>query len=53
MIAFSLLARLLPSGDVQSVQLRQDLPPGLLPDALADANPLNLWRRIDGRLSQS
>lgn len=30
----------------------QDLPPGLLPDALADDNPLNLWRRIDGRLSQ-
>jgi NADP-dependent aldehyde dehydrogenase len=31
----------------------QDLPDGLLPKALADGNPLNLWRRIDGRLSHN
>lgn len=28
----------------------QDLPPGLLPDALAPGNPLGIWRRIDGAL---
>jgi alpha-ketoglutaric semialdehyde dehydrogenase len=27
----------------------QDLPPGLLPEALRDGNPLKLWRRIDGQ----
>jgi alpha-ketoglutaric semialdehyde dehydrogenase len=31
----------------------QDLPAGLLPQALADGNPLNLWRRIDGQLGRS
>jgi NADP-dependent aldehyde dehydrogenase len=31
----------------------QDLPAGLLPAALVDGNPLNLWRRIDGRLGRS
>ena len=28
----------------------QDVPPELLPDALADGNPLNLLRMIDGKL---
>ena len=28
----------------------QDLPEALLPEALRDANPLHLWRRIDGVL---
>ena len=28
----------------------QDMPEALLPDSLKDANPLNLWRRIDGKL---
>jgi alpha-ketoglutaric semialdehyde dehydrogenase len=31
----------------------QDLPLELLPDALADGNPLRLWRRIDGQLGRS
>ncbi|TDV33634.1 NADP-dependent aldehyde dehydrogenase [Paraburkholderia caballeronis] len=31
----------------------QDLPSGLLPEALADRNPLNLWRRVEGQLSRS
>ena len=30
----------------------QDLPKTLLPSAVADGNPDNLWRRIDGRLTQ-
>ena len=29
----------------------QDLPSALLPEALRDGNPLNLWRRVDGVLS--
>ena len=29
----------------------QDLPAALLPEALRDGNPLNLWRRVDGVLS--
>ncbi|KQQ79438.1 aldehyde dehydrogenase (NADP(+)) [Aureimonas sp. Leaf324] len=29
----------------------QDLPDGLLPDALKDANPLGLWRRMDGKMT--
>jgi NADP-dependent aldehyde dehydrogenase len=28
----------------------QDLPDSLLPQALRDANPLGIWRRVDGRL---
>ncbi|MET0452994.1 MAG: aldehyde dehydrogenase (NADP(+)) [Mycobacterium sp.] len=31
----------------------QDVPNALLPNAIADGNPDGLWRRIDGRLSQS
>jgi NADP-dependent aldehyde dehydrogenase len=31
----------------------QDLPAALLPQALADGNPLDLWRRIDGQLGRS
>lgn len=31
----------------------QDLPQALLPDALKDGNPLKLWRRLDGQLSQA
>jgi alpha-ketoglutaric semialdehyde dehydrogenase len=27
----------------------QGMPDGLLPDALKDANPLNIWRIIDNR----
>ena len=30
----------------------QDVPKSLLPSAIADGNPDNLWRRIDGRLEQ-
>ncbi|HMO28514.1 aldehyde dehydrogenase (NADP(+)) [Enterovirga sp.] len=30
----------------------QDLPEDLLPVALRDGNPLNIWRRIDGKLQQ-
>ncbi len=30
----------------------QDVPKSLLPSAIADGNPDNLWRRIDGRLQQ-
>jgi NADP-dependent aldehyde dehydrogenase len=30
----------------------QDVPKSLLPSAIADGNPDNLWRRIDGRLHQ-
>ncbi len=30
----------------------QDVPTSLLPPAISDGNPENLWRRIDGRLSQ-
>ncbi|HEY9313648.1 aldehyde dehydrogenase (NADP(+)) [Williamsia sp.] len=30
----------------------QDVPAALLPPAIADGNPDNLWRRIDGRLIQ-
>ena len=29
----------------------QDLPAALLPEALREGNPLNLWRRVDGVLS--
>lgn len=29
----------------------QDAPDGYLPDELKDANPLNIWRRVDGHLS--
>jgi NADP-dependent aldehyde dehydrogenase len=31
----------------------QDVPKSLLPSAIADGNPENLWRRIDGRLAQA
>jgi alpha-ketoglutaric semialdehyde dehydrogenase len=31
----------------------QDFPAELLPDALADGNPLNLWRRRDGEITRS
>ena len=30
----------------------QDVPADLLPEALADDNPLGLWRRVDGRLER-
>lgn len=30
----------------------QDVPKALLPSAIADGNPEQIWRRIDGRLSQ-
>lgn len=30
----------------------QDMPDALLPESLKDANPLGLWRRMDGRLTQ-
>ncbi|MCW6006232.1 aldehyde dehydrogenase (NADP(+)) [Micromonospora sp. CPCC 205371] len=30
----------------------QDVPADLLPQALADDNPLGLWRRVDGRLER-
>ena len=30
----------------------QNVPKSLLPSAIADGNPENLWRRIDGRLQQ-
>lgn len=30
----------------------QDLPAALLPAALRDGNPLNLWRRLDGALDR-
>lgn len=31
----------------------QDMPQGLLPEALRDGNPLGLWRRTDGALGKS
>jgi len=31
----------------------QDVPKSLLPSAIADGNPENLWRRIDGQLTQA
>ncbi|CAG4911587.1 aldehyde dehydrogenase (NADP(+)) [Paraburkholderia gardini] len=31
----------------------QDFPAGLLPQALADGNPLDLWRRRDGEITRS
>jgi NADP-dependent aldehyde dehydrogenase len=30
----------------------QDFPNSLLPDAIKHDNPLNLWRRVDGKLGQ-
>lgn len=30
----------------------QDAPESYLPDELKDANPLNIWRRIDGQISK-
>jgi len=30
----------------------QDAPDGYLPDELKDANPLNIWRRVDGQLTK-
>lgn len=30
----------------------QNFPAALLPDSLQDANPMHLWRRIDGKLQQ-
>lgn len=30
----------------------QDMPQDLLPESLADANPLHIWRRIDGSMTQ-
>jgi 2,5-dioxopentanoate dehydrogenase len=30
----------------------QDFPAGLLPEALADGNPLDLWRRRDGEITR-
>jgi NADP-dependent aldehyde dehydrogenase len=30
----------------------QNLPEGLLPEALREDNPLYLWRLIDGKLQQ-
>jgi 2,5-dioxopentanoate dehydrogenase len=29
----------------------QDMPEALLPDSLKDANPLGLWRRVDGKIT--
>jgi NADP-dependent aldehyde dehydrogenase len=31
----------------------QNFPAELLPESLADANPLHLWRLQDGKLTQS
>ncbi|MDE1180742.1 aldehyde dehydrogenase (NADP(+)) [Paraburkholderia sp.] len=31
----------------------QDFPAGLVPQALADSNPLDLWRRRDGEITRS
>jgi NADP-dependent aldehyde dehydrogenase len=31
----------------------QDFPSDLLPEALTDSNPLNLWRRRDGEIARS
>ena len=31
----------------------QDAPPAVLPPALRDENPLNLWRRVDGELTRA
>jgi alpha-ketoglutaric semialdehyde dehydrogenase len=31
----------------------QDFPADLLPEALADGNPLELWRRVDGEITRS
>jgi 2,5-dioxopentanoate dehydrogenase len=31
----------------------QDMPPALLPEAILDANPLGIWRRLDGELSKN
>ena len=31
----------------------QDFPADLLPEALADSNPLALWRRVDGEITRS
>jgi NADP-dependent aldehyde dehydrogenase len=30
----------------------QDFPDVLLPDALQDANPLNIWRTVDHQLTR-
>ncbi len=30
----------------------QDVPKSLLPSAIADGNPDNIWRRVDGQLTQ-
>ncbi|MES2103003.1 MAG: aldehyde dehydrogenase (NADP(+)) [Pseudomonadota bacterium] len=30
----------------------QDVPPGLLPDAIKVGNPLNIWRRVNGKFSK-
>ena len=30
----------------------QDIPDVLLPDALKDANPLGIWRKIDEQLTR-
>jgi NADP-dependent aldehyde dehydrogenase len=30
----------------------QNMPDALLPDALKDANPLNIWRIVDGELTR-
>jgi len=31
----------------------QDFPAELLPEALQDANPLHLWRLVEGKLQQA
>jgi NADP-dependent aldehyde dehydrogenase len=31
----------------------QDFPADLLPQALTDGNPLDLWRRRDGEITRS
>lgn len=31
----------------------QDLPAELLPEAIADGNPLQIWRRVDGQLGKA
>jgi alpha-ketoglutaric semialdehyde dehydrogenase len=30
----------------------QNMPDNLLPDALRDANPLNIWRIVDNQLTR-
>jgi hypothetical protein len=40
-------------GTRENIRAFNPVPAALLPDSLQDANPLNIWRLHDGKLTQS